>query len=732
MSRRETYTKGQQKNKAVPVCCMNFMTTQEARERIEKLKKEINHHRYLYHVLDMQEISDAALDSLKNELTKLEREYPQYSTPDSPTQRVGGKALAKFTKVSHTIPLLSLEDAFSEQDMYDWEERIRKVYPRGDYGYFAELKIDGFAISLLYKNGVLLQGSTRGDGKTGEDVTQNLKTIESIPLSLPDIEEAIKIAQKQNKGQNNGSTMPVFGKSIQIPKSAISSGIVEVRGEVYMTTKTFEKINNQRKKDGEALYANPRNTAAGSIRQLDPSISASRKLEFLAYDLITDLGQKTHSQKHDILAMLGFKTDSFARECSSLKEVFSLYQEIGQQREKLTHQIDGVVVCVNDNATFARLGVVGKAPRGAIAFKFPAEEATTVVKDIVVQVGRTGALTPVAHLEPVSIGGTIVSHASLHNHDEIVRLGLKIGDTVIVKRAGDVIPKVISVLKNLRTGKEKVFHMSTYCPVCKERVIKEEGEVIWKCVNKKCPAKNKEALAHFVSRLAFNIVGLGEKILQKLSDEGLVSDSADIFSLEKSDIEPLERFAEKSADNLITAISASKKISLEKFIYALGIIHIGEETARDFAKYFVTLGKIRTPADLFMIAHARTAEDLEQIPHIGKKVSQSVITYFHTPFTQKLLQKMTDAGIIIESPKRSSIVQSLAGQSFVLTGELVSLTRDEAKEKIRERGGDVQSAVSAKINAIIVGLSPGSKYDKAKKLGVKIINEEKFLALLRK
>lgn len=708
------------------------MTLKEARQRIEKLKKEINHHRYLYHVRDTQEISDAALDSLKNELTKLEREFPQLITPDSPTQRVGGKALSKFTKVSHTVPLLSLEDAFSESDMHDWQERIYKVYPRGNYNYFAELKIDGFAISLIYKNGVFIQGSTRGDGMIGEDVTQNLKTIESIPLALPHVEEAFKIKEKSKKEGKNSLTNDDFRKSIQILKKTISSGVIEIRGEVYMTKEVFEKINIQRKKEEEPLYANPRNTAAGSIRQLDPLISASRKLEFLAYDLITDVGQKTHSQKHAILELLGFKIDALARECASLQDVFSLYTEIAHKREKLTHQIDGIVVCVNDNATFARLGVVGKAPRGAIAFKFPAEEAITIVKDIVVQVGRTGALTPVAHLEPVAIGGTVVSHASLHNQDEIMRLGLKIGDTVIVKRAGDVIPKVMSVLKNLRTGKEKIFHMNTHCPVCKEKVVKKEGEVVWRCVNKKCPAKNKEALAHFVSKRAFNIVGLGEKILQKLSDEGLVSDPADIFLLEKSDIEPLERFAEKSADNLIASITGSKQITLERFLYALGIIHIGEETARDFAKYFSSLKKIHTPLDVYTLAITQTAEDLEKIPQIGEKVSESVIAFFNAPYTKKLLQKMTDAGIIIESPKKSTITQSLQGKSFVLTGELESLTRDEAKDMIRVRGGEVQNAVSIKTNIVIAGLLPGSKYDKAKKIGVKIIDEKEFLALLKK
>ena len=553
------------------------MTKHEAKERIEKLKREINHHRYLYHVLDRSEISDAALDSLKHELVLLERQYPELVTPDSPTQRVGGVPLAKFSKVSHGVPMLSLEDAFSKTDMSEWRGRIRKAYPGGDFRFFAEQKIDGFAISLTYENGVFVRGSTRGDGLVGEDVTANLKTIESIPLAL----EMENIREKTQKG---GSTMRVSRKSKDIPKSLISSGILEIRGEVFMTKKTFEKINEERKKGGSTLYANPRNTAAGSIRQLDPAVAASRKLEFLAYALVTDVGQASHGREHELLEALGFKTDKTARECADLDEVFSFYNEIGNRRGKLEHQIDGIVVSVNDNATFEKLGVAGKAPRGAIAFKFPAEEATTRVNDIVVQVGRTGALTPVAHLEPVPIGGTIVSHASLHNQDEIGRLGLKIGDTVVVKRAGDVIPKVVSVLTNLRTGKERAFRMPARCPVCKEAVQREEGEVISKCVNKKCPAKNKEALAHFVSRKAFNVIGLGDKILKKLSDVGLISDAADIFFLEHGDLSPLERFAERSADNLIASIASSKKIALGKFLYALGIPHVGEETARLLAE----------------------------------------------------------------------------------------------------------------------------------------------------
>ena len=699
----------------------SFMNLRKTKERIEKLKKEIDHYRYLYHVLDRSEISDAALDSLKNELAKLERQYPELITPDSPTQRVGGKPLDKFRKMAHHVPMLSLEDAFSEEDMRDWEERIKKVYLSGDYEYFAELKIDGFAISLIYENGVLKEGSTRGDGLIGEDVTENLKTIESIPLKLADIEE-------------NPLLMKQIGKIIQIPKSRIFQGIVEIRGEVFMTKKVFEKINEWRRQAGELLYANPRNTAAGAIRQLDPKVAASRKLEFLAYDLVTDIGQKRHNEKHEILRALGFKTDALARECADLMAVFDLYREIEKKRSALKYMIDGVVVSVNDNATFQRLGVVGKAPRGAVAFKFPAEEATTVVKDIAVQVGRTGVLTPVARLEPVAIGGTVVSHATLHNQDEIARLGLKIGDTVIVKRAGDVIPKITGVLKNLRTRREKEFKMPKTCPVCGEPAVQLAGEVAFRCVNKKCPAKNKEALAHFVSKKAFNILGLGDKILERFSELGMVSDPADIFSLEKADIAPLERFGEKSADNIIASIKASKKIPLAKFIFALGVIHVGEETAQLLAKHAIARIKTKKPevkaAVILNLFQNLSLEDLQKIPDVGPKVAESIYNYSHSAYAERLLQKLDQAGIIIELPKTKKTAQTFEGVSFVLTGELENMTRDEAKDKIRERGGEVSGSVSKNTDFVVAGKAPGSKYDKAKKLGAKIINEKEFLKLL--
>ena len=704
------------------------MTKQRIKERIEKLREEINYHRYLYHVLDKPVISDAAWDSLKRELKKLEDENPEFITPDSPTQRVGGEPLDKFKKTRHDFPMLSLEDTFSDEEMLDWEERIKKMHPIGRFDYFSELKIDGFAISLIYENGVLVEGSTRGDGITGEDMTMNLKTIEAIPLAL-------KIYEKELISAKNPLFTRQNGKIIQILKSLINKGKLEIRGEVFMTKKVFEEINEERKAKGEAFYANPRNTAAGSIRQLDPKIAASRKLEFLAYDLVTDIGQKRHSEKHEMLRALGFKTDALARECDDLRAVFDFYQEISEKRKSLKYQIDGVVVSVNDNATFQRLGVVGKAPRGAVAFKFPAEEATTVVKDIVVNVGRTGALTPVAHLEPVAIAGTIVSHASLYNQDEIKRLGLKIGDSVVVKRAGDVIPKITEALKNMRSGKEKEFMMPKTCPVCGTPVIQKEGEVMYRCPNKQCPAKNKEALYHFVSKYAFNILGLGPKILDRLSDIGLISDAADIFGLETGDLAPLERFGEKSARNLVSSIQGGKNVSLARFLYALGIIHVGEETARLLAKHAIAKIKARKAeakaSVILNLFQDLSLEDLQKIPDVGPKVAESIYDYFHSGYAKRFLQKLDQAGIIIELLKAESVGRTFEGMSFVLTGELENMTRDEAKDKIRERGGEVSGSVSKDTGFVVAGKSPGSKYDRAKKLGVKIINEEEFLKLLK-
>jgi DNA ligase (NAD+) len=678
------------------------MTKAEAKKRIEKLRKEIQHHDYLYYVLDRPEISDAAYDALKRELIALEKQYPEFVTPDSPTQRVGGPPLEKFEKVTHKIPMLSLQDAFNEQEVFDWEERIKKLAPQDKFDYFTELKMDGLAVSLIYKDGILWKGATRGDGITGEDITQNIKTIKTIPLRLR-IEELSKKAPSE----------------------------IEVRGEVFMTKKAFEELNQEQKKKGEPLFANPRNAAAGSVRQLDPKITASRKLDFYAYQLITDLGQKTHQESHQILKILGFKDNPYNQYCKDLKEVIAFHQKITKIRESLPYEIDGIVVTVNDNLLNEKLGVVGRTPRGSLAYKFPGKEATTKIKNIIVQVGRTGKLTPVAILEPVQVGGVTISRATLHNEDEIKRLGVKIGDTVIVQRAGDVIPDIVSVLKNLRTGKEKEFKMPKKCPICGAPVYRKEGEVDYYCSNKNCFATQRRQIYHFVSKKAFNIVHLGPKIVDRLIEEGLIRDAADIFSLTQGDIEPLERFAEKSAKNLIEAIEKSKKIPLARFIYALGIRHVGEETAILLTQEIQNRKfEIRNIKDLIKYFQKLSLDDLQRIKDIGPIVGKSIYDWFQKKENIKFLEKLEKAGIEIEIPK-IKISKKLAGKTFVLTGELESMTREEAKSKIRELGGNISESVSRKTDFVVVGKNPGSKYKKAKELKIKIISEKEFLGMIK-
>ncbi|MEK7560168.1 MAG: NAD-dependent DNA ligase LigA [Patescibacteria group bacterium] len=661
------------------------MSKEEAKKRIEKLKKEINHHRYLYHVLDTEEISDEALDSLKHELKKLEDQFPSLVTSDSPTQRVGGKALTKFKKITHHQPMLSLEDVFSEDEFSEWLKKIKKRITEARYSFFAEPKFDGLAISIVYKDGILKYAATRGNGITGEDVTQNVKTIEAIPLSL-------------NKKINT-----------------------EVRGEAIITKINFEKINMEQKRKKLQVYANPRNLAAGSIRQLDPKITALRKLDFFAYDILGS-DYQTHHQKHEVLRELGFKTaKKFEKICVSENEVFLYHKKVAKLREKLPYNIDGLVVSVDSDRLLRDLGVVGKTPRGIIAFKFAPKESTTVVEDIIVQVGRTGALTPVAVLRPVEIGGVTVSRATLHNEDEIKRLGVRIGDSVIVGRAGDVIPDIKRVLLRLRTGKEKVFHVPKACPVCGKEVQKKEGEVNYFCTNKHCPARHREGLYHFVSRKAFNIEGLGPRILDAFLDFGLIYDAADIFNLKESDISPLERFGEKSAENLVREIKKAKNISLPRFIYALGILHVGEETALDLAKRF---------KDFNDLASAKL-EELENIRDIGPKVASSIFLWFSDEQNRKFLGKLRDVGVKTENYKLRTMDYKLEGQSFVFTGEMESLSRDEAKDRVRALGGDVSGSVSKKTDYVVAGESPGSKYEKAKKLGVKILTESEFLKMIK-
>lgn len=666
------------------------MTKQEAKIRVEKLKKEIEHHRYLYHVLDRQEITDAALDSLKHELTQLEEQYPEFLTDDSPTQRVGGAPLDEFVKAPHQVPMLSLNDVFSETEVTAWYERIKKLIPDTHLTFFGELKIDGLALSLRYEKGVLIRASTRGNGIVGEDVTQNAKTIDAIPLRLQ-----------------------------HIPDDAPS--VIEVRGEAYMPKKVFEALNRHNVKNGIPKFANPRNAAAGAIRQLDPKVTSSRHLSFLAYDCVTDIGAKLHSEVHEMLTKFGFDSGKYNTYCATLADVERYHAKIHEQRSKLPFWADGIVVSVNELRLFKQLGVVGKAPRGAIAYKYPAEQATTIVEAIEVQIGRTGALTPVAHLQAVAVAGSTVSRATLHNADEIKRLGLKIGDTVIVEKAGDIIPDVVGVLRNLRTGKEKEFVMPKKCPVCGSSVVQKPGEVQHYCTNKSCFAQQQQQLEHFVSKPAFNIDGLGPKILEQLTHADLIKDSADIFSLTQEDLKPLERFAEKSAENLVTSIQASKHISLPRFLFALGIRHVGEQTARALASTLRTREKIQKA----------TFEELEKIPDVGSVVAKSIEDFFKSVTAKKLIEKLRRAGVVIEAERRPRALGKLSGKRIVVTGTLSTLSREEAKEAIREAGGEWTSSVSRVTDYVVAGENPGSKFDKAKALGISILSEDEFKALLK-
>ncbi len=675
------------------------MDIEEAKKRIEKLRRLINHHRYLYHVLDREEMPPEVLDSLKHELYGLEQKFPGLITPDSPTQRVAGKPLKEFKKTAHKIPMLSLEDIFSEQEFYDWRDYLKRLEPLTDFDYFCELKIDGFAVSLKYKNCVFFAGATRGDGKIGEDITQNLKTIESIPLNI-----GIKPEIKNKKTEKN-----ILNR--------LEEGEIEIRGEVYMDKEIFKEVNQEKIKKGEAPYANPRNLAAGSIRQLDPRLAASRKLKFLAYDIITDIGLTTHSKKHEILEILGFKTDA-GKMCRNEKEVLDFWQDVGGARNDLPFQIDGVVVSVNENSLFNKLGIAGKSPRAARALKFSPQRTTTRIKEIRVQIGRTGAVTPVAILEPAKIGGVVVSRATLHNADEIKRLGLKIRDTIVLERAGDVIPIISEVLKDLRSGEELDFKMPSKCPACEENLSRSKDEVILRCLNKNCPAKKREYLYHFVSKKAFNVEGLGKKIIDQLVDNSLVRSPADIFRLKASDLISLDRFAEKSASNLIEAIEKSKMITLARFLYALGINHVGEETAADLAKFFGNINDLKKAS----------IDRLIQVPNIGEAAATSIRGWFNDSNNLKLLSQLSNFGVSIKSSLK--VKNILSGKKFVITGSLKTMTREKAKEKIVFLGGRASDSVDKKTDYLVCGENAGSKIKRAKKLGIKTISENDFISIL--
>lgn len=697
----------------------NDLTKAEAKERIGKLKKAINRYRYSRLVLNKELISPEAEDTLKKELFDLEERFPEFAASDSPTQRVGGKPLKKFPKVRHATRMLSFNDAFSHEDMENWNERNMKLLPaNAKVDFYVELKLDGLAISMVYENGIFKTGSTRGDGNVGEDVTNNLKTIEAIPLSLPSKEEILENLDK------SGLKNVVNSLNESWPKT------IEARGEVFLNTEDFKALNKEQEKKNLPPYANPRNVAAGSLRQLNPKITASRNLDSFAYSLITDLGQKTHEEEHLILKAFGFRTNPNNKRTDGLDEVFKVRDYWEKNRGKLPFEIDGVVVLVNSEEYRKRLGVVGKAPRGGIAYKFSAKEAETIVEDIIVQIGRTGVLTPVAILKPVQVGGVTISRATLHNEDEIKRLGLKIGDTVIVGRAGDVIPDIVKVLKEFRTGREKEFHFPK--DFCGQKVARVSGEAAHKVLHpEKCGMVNRRRLYHFASKAAFNMDGVGPKIIDALLDNNLISDAADLFNLEEGDLTPLERFAEKSAQNTVDSIRKSKVIDLYKFIFSLGISHVGEETAIDIGKKLLEHKKIERPQDIIDAARKLDFEDWQKISDIGPKVAESIFEYFKDENTVAFIKKLDHCGVKITSPKISAAPLKLKGKTFVLTGSLQALTREQAKDRIRELGGDISSSAGPSVDYMVAGSEPGEKYEKAKKMGIKILSEKEFLKKIK-
>lgn len=661
------------------------------KNEIEKLKEQIRRNEYLYYVADAPEISDAEFDKLMNRLKTIEAEHPELITADSPSVRVGGTPREGFQTVRHARPMLSLDNAFGYDALRDWDRRVREGTGREVNEYIAEHKFDGLSISLQYADGLLARGVTRGDGATGEDVTPNVKTIRSIPLRV------------------NAAIL----KKVKLPAT------FEVRGEVMMTRKSFEALNRQQEEIGGKVFVNPRNSAAGAVRVLDPSITAQRKLDFFAYYLYADgkVPFAKHSDSLVALKQMKFRASDDWKVCDGIDAVIAYCESWDSKREKLPYDIDGVVIKLNSTALQNELGFTSKAPRWAIAYKYPARQEQTVVNDIIVQVGRTGTLTPVAVLQPVQVGGVTVSRSTLHNMDEIARLGVQIGDTVLVERAGEVIPHVLKVVKE---GKDRRrFQIPKKCPVCGSAIHKVEGEVAYRCVNSACPAKLKESIQHFASRHAMDINGLGEKIVDQLVEKGMVKDVADLYSL-KMEVAELDRMAEKSAQNLIDEIQGSKKQPLDRLIYALGIQFVGERTGQLLADHFSSVDELASA----------TAEELENVSEVGPKVASSITEFFSEPANRNLIKKLNKAGVRPIAEKREVKSQKFAGKSFVFTGGLANRSREDAGELVQQHGGKISSSVSKKTDYVVVGTDPGSKYDKAKELGVPILTESEFEKLL--
>lgn len=666
------------------------MDKREAEQRIQELRDLLNEYNYQYYVLDSPTVPDSEYDRLMQELMKLEEQFPELITPNSPTQRVGGEPLDAFEKVEHAVPMLSLSNAFNEQDLRDFDRRVRERIG-SNVAYVCELKIDGLAVALTYENGEFVQGATRGDGAIGEDITNNLKTIRSIPLTL---------------------------------KKRVN---LEVRGEVFMPKRSFLQLNEMREKQGEPLFANPRNAAAGSLRQLDPKIAASRNLDIFVYGIgvMEGIEVDSHSEGLEVLRTLGFKVNPEWKRCNSIDEVIQFLEGWFEKRPTLPYEIDGIVIKVDSLYQQEQLGATAKSPRWAIAYKFPAEEVATKLIDIELSVGRTGVVTPTAILEPVTVAGTTVRRASLHNEDLIKEKDIRIGDTVIVHKAGDIIPEVTQVIFDRRTGEEKPFHMPAHCPACGSDLVRLDDEVALRCLNPKCPAQIVEGIIHFASRDAMNIEGLGEKVVKQLYDEGLIKDVADLYKLKKEELVQLERMGEKSSDNLLRAIERSKENSLERLLFGLGIRFVGAKAAKTLAETCLTLDNLMT----------KTREELQQIDEIGEKMADSIVRYFEKEEVQELIAELRELGVNmaykgVKRDKSEHIDSIFAGKTVVLTGKLASFTRSEAKAEIEARGGKVTGSVSKNTDIVIAGEDAGSKLEKAQQLGVKIMDEEEFKANL--